>query len=79
MTKHDIHNMGDFLQCKKLGCIWGATWSMGHICNYCHLQPCVCPCPLTREWLEKNKYELGLKRVFDLLDHDKGSIEEFRV
>lgn len=70
--------MGDFLQCKKPGCIWGATWSMGHICNYCHLQPCVCPCPLTKEWLEEHKFEIGLKRVFELLIHDKGSIEVCR-
>lgn len=72
---HNINNMGDFLNCKNPECIWGATWSMGHICNHCHLSPCLCPCPLTKEWLEENKYELGLKRLNDLLIHDKNSIE----
>ena len=72
---HDINNMGDFLQCKKSDCIWGATWSMGHICDYCRLAKCICPCPLTKEWLEKNKYEIGLKRLNEILTQDKKGIE----
>lgn len=75
---HDINNMGDFLNCKNPKCIWGATWSMGHICNCCRLSPCICPCPLTKEWLEKNKYEIGLKRIHEILQHDKSSIETVR-
>lgn len=75
MTTHDVDNMGDFLSCKKPDCIWGATWSMGHICNHCSLSPCICPCPLTKEWLEENKYEIGLKHVHQLLIQDKNGIE----
>jgi len=75
---HDVNSMGDFLQCKNPKCIWGATWSMGHICNHCHLTSCLCPCPLTKEWLEANKFEIGLKRIHELLTNDKASILKCR-
>lgn len=73
MSKHDINSMGDFLNCKNKDCIWSATWSLGHICDYCKLNHCICPCPLTKEWLKLNRWEIIGRRFEQLIDHDLAS------
>jgi hypothetical protein len=43
---HFMVYSGDFGDCIKKDCKKSATWSLGHICDYCKKTPCTCPCPL---------------------------------
>lgn len=70
---HDINSMGDFLNCKRNDCCWSATWSLGHICDHCKLSECICPCPLSKEWLDENKWNITGRKIAQIIDHDLSS------
>lgn len=75
MTEHKINNMCDFLNCENPDCIYSATWSLGHICDHCKLHKCMCPCPLTKEWLKENSDKIKIQRLRDMLEMDIASFK----